>query len=361
MTFITQILCFILWLGIVPLCTGVIPVQVFGKKPRNFGTTYLLGWMTMMAVFELVAVPFIVEKRTLTDLSFLFSAIMTVLSLGGIILFIISLGKDTFTSCYELPRLWGNKKSEIVTWIVFAVVVLSQLVMSLIYMTPDGDDSYYLTQSVIADVKDNMYREEPYTGVISDLKLRYFMAPFSMFTAFMARKSGLHAAIVAHTIFPICLIPVTYLIYYKIANCLFEKHREKVAVFMTLIACIQTFGAASYYTNETFLLTRTWQGKSVLANIIIPFAFYLILLICKATEREKRVNVELSGVMVALFITNIAGTLMSTLWLFIMPIYELTLLIVIAVRNKKVWLPFAALLAILPCYLYMLIYGMKYM
>lgn len=361
MAVVRIIACYILWLGLVPLCAGVIPVYFFGKKPRNFGTTFLLGWVLMLSIFELLAVPFIVEGRSLTDLSKTFMIVMLITSLAGVIITIIGLGKCAVNECYEMPRLKEIGKSGWMTWLIFALILLVQLIMSIIYMTPDGDDSYYITQAVIADVKDVMMREEAYTGVVGALKLRYFLSPFPMFIAFLARRSGVHAVIVAHTVLPLVLIPLTYLVYYKIGSCFFNKHKDKVAVFMVIISGIQIFGAASFYTNETFFMTRTWQGKSVLANVIIPLVFYMLLLICRATEAKKEVNVELSGVILALLLVNMAGMLLSSMWMFLMPVYEGTLMLVIAIRNKKPKLVPALLIAVLPCYSYLLIYGTKFM
>ena len=46
---------------------------------------------------------------------------------------------------------------------------------------------------------------------------------------------------------------------------------------MILLFLFWIFGNVSIYTPETFLLTRTWQGKSVLANLLIPGCLFCLL------------------------------------------------------------------------------------
>jgi len=58
---------------------------------------------------------------------------------------------------------------------------------------------------------------------------------------------------------------------------LFKKNRDGVPIFMLLVGVLITYGNYSFYTVETFMLTRTGQGKSVLGNIVIPFIMLCLL------------------------------------------------------------------------------------
>ena len=48
-------------------------------------------------------------------------------------------------------------------------------------------------------------------------------------------------------------------------------------MFMILCAILQIWGNTSIYTPETFLMMRSWQGKSVFVNFIVPAVFLLFL------------------------------------------------------------------------------------
>lgn len=316
----------------------------------------------MLAVFQLLAVPMVLTKQTLSDLTWLFTTVVCSFSLAGVFVLLVGVRKDSLRDYFVVPDWKCMDRNERGTWIFFILLVLFQIVMSFAVSTPDGDDAYYVAHAQIAALKDTMYLEDAYTGVYRGLDARHVLAPFPMFIAFLARKSGMHAAAVAHSVLPAVLTVLTYLIFYKISSVLFpDREKNRRSVFMVLMAGIQIFGGYSIYTNETFFVTRTWQGKSVLANIAIPAALYILLRICaytetKQTNEEQRYGTTLAGLAAVLFAVNLAGALASSLGLLLLGIMEGVLLLVIAVRNRKMSILPAGVVSMIPCAVYMLIY-----
>lgn len=358
MIIIQQIATFVLWLGLIPLAMGVLPVYVLKKTERSIGNMFLLGWITMLAVFQLFAVPYVIQKRTLTDLVSIITIVVTVISVMGLLVAVAEMTRGIMDSSYVLPNWKRVKPSNWLLWILFVGLVLFQTGMSLAIMTPDGDDAYYVVHAHMANVKDTMFRENPYTGYDGGLDFRHVLAPFPMFTAMLARKSGMHTTAVAHSILPLVLIPLTYVIYYRIGCVLFRKREEKIPVFMVLIAAVQIFGASSRYTNEVFFLTRTWQGKSVLANVIIPAAFYVLSMICVNTDEKENAKGKAAGGFLLLFLVNLAGALASSLGLLLLTVLEFVFLLIIAIRNRRPWLILAGIISGIPSFVYMLLYWM---
>ena len=66
-------------------------------------------------------------------------------------------------------------------------------------------------------------------------------------------------------------------------------------MFMALMALWQMFGNVSIYTTETFFLTRTWQGKSLAGNFIIPAVFWIFLCLFREEERENLQRIGLAA------------------------------------------------------------------
>ena len=121
-----------------------------------------------------------------------------------------------------------------------------------------------------------MYRYLPYTGITTEVDFRHALAMLPMWTAHAARASQTHPTIIAHSFEPLVFIPLTLMVYLEIARAIFDvpkKHmfsERRLASFMVIVILLMMFGNTSIYTPETFLLTRTWQGKSLLANLILP-------------------------------------------------------------------------------------------
>ena len=127
----------------------------------------------------------------------------------------------------------------------------------------DGDDAYYVAQSVITDETNVLYRILPYTGLTTTLDVRHALASLPVWEAYLARVTGIHAAIIAHSVLPLLLIPLTYIVYFRIGQRLFRGQGRKTAAFLIVVGILQIFGNTSIYTNATFFLMRTWQGKSL--------------------------------------------------------------------------------------------------
>lgn len=153
-----------------------------------------------------------------------------------------------------------------------------------------------------------MYQVLPYTGGATELDMRHGLAPFPIWVAFLARVSGMHAATVAQVVLPVTLIGMAYIIYYMIGRRLFSgSSRRGLPLFMLFLEVLVIFGGQSLYTAENFLLVRTAQGKAVLACIIIPFLFFLLLLLFE--RMQKRQSAEY---WILLGLTMTAGCLCST-------------------------------------------------
>lgn len=362
MIVLRQIACFIMWLAVIPTVVGLIPSYALEKGKKKIGTLFLLGWVTMLAVFQLLAVPMVLTKQSLSTLVFVYSTTIYLIFLAGVFVLLVGCSAESFSDFVYIPKLRNSDRQERITWHIFVILLLFQIFMSLGLSTPNGDDAYYVSHAVIADVKDTMYLENAYTGAYGNLDARHVLAPFSMFIAFLARISGMHGAAVAHVVLPIPLILLTYLIFFKISTILFpDEERDRRVVFMVLIAGVQLFGNYSVYTNENFFLLRTWQGKSVLANIAIPLSFYWMLRICTRTERhrteaEKKFGTSLKGIFLMLLLTNLVGALASSLGLLLLVVLESVITVIIAVRNKNYRIVPGTALSLLPCMIYMILY-----
>lgn len=248
---------------------------------------------------------------------------------------------------------------ERIEWLLFFVLVGFQLYRAAAYTSFDGDDAYYVVESLIAQQADVMYRILPYTGGSTGLDVRHVLAVFPMWVAFISVKSGIHATIVSHVVMPLVLIPLTYLVYYEIGNALFGKRsdgkqgRENLPVFMILMCMFQIFGNVSIYTNETFFLTRTWQGKAVAGSLVIPAFIWLFLLIFDGVKKDKRTD---AGLWILLVCVNMTAGICSSIAVFIASILiaVTAFCLMLVERDFKVLLKIGA--ACIPNIIYMGIY-----
>lgn len=345
-----SVISLIFWLLIIPFCIGLIPANFISPYKRNPGVVILAGYFCMWAVFEVVTIPAVlfVKYHNFSVASDCFTVISILCAIAGLLVWYRNTKNDRPGLVFGLAKTgWMGRDTDVMSgkgkdflsnmtwaerieWLIFLGLIGFQLYKAVAYASFDGDDAYYVVESLLAQQADVMYRILPYTGRPTDLDVRHVLAVFPMWVAFVSVKSGIHATIVSHVVMPVALIPLTYLVYYEIGKILFrvqpvgEENRERVSaqrenlpIFMILMCMFQIFGNVSIYTNETFFLTRTWQGKAVTGSLVIPAFLWLFLWIYDGVKKEKKTD---AGLWLLLVCVNMTAGICSSIAVFIVSI-----------------------------------------
>lgn len=347
-----------IWLILVPMFLGLPFAGLGMEREKRLGTALVCGYMEMWALFQVVAVLFILTTGKFDQVVNVFTILAAAGSLAAFIWALYRAkthkipGPVREARC--LPWKLDNKKErfekcmEFGVWCVFFALVIFQVVMSCVMAFADGDDAYYIPISAATEVSGSMYHTVPYTGETTQLDVRHGLAPFPIWLAFLSRVSGVHATILAQSIWGGVMIVICYLIYSRIAKILFSDNKEGIPYFMLFAAILQIFGNYSFYTAETFLLTRSSQGKAVLANLVIPFLFWCLL----QMGQEYRMDKELAAqhrrpdgdsnkrkvlLCILIVLTSVASWMCSSLGTFLCAamIGVGGIIVAVAYRNQK--------------------------
>ena len=357
MAIVLKVCTFIYWLGLIPLGLGIFPINLIKKERRRLSLIYLCGLALMICIFQIMGTVFVFRLKPFSELETVFTISSTILSFSGLIYALIDIGRKGLNSYFEFPSIKKLDKKDLITYILFGGLLITQMVLAYIMATPNDDDAVYVTVANIADKLDKMFIISPEMGCSEPLDVRHGLSSFPLMYAFLARKCNLHVAVIAHKILPVFIIFIAYAVFYHVGKLLFNDDSSKISVFMVLIASLNIFGASSIYSREVFFLTRTWQGKSILANIAIPAVFYILLLIAKQeVDRKHMVTTERVGAFILLTIVNMVGNYASGLGMFMLPLYEGIVLIVMAIRNKSTWYITLGLISVIPSFVYLYLY-----
>ena len=361
-----QIAGILFWLVIIPFCIGLLPAGFMPEDERKPGIVLLAGYFTMWAVFGLVTIPVVVFVRY--DNFILASRCFMALAILGAVAGVwLTYRRRRFGRLREWMSfadcIREMSVAERIEWLLFLLLLGFQLYKAVAYASFDGDDAYYVAASLIAQQADTMYTILPLTGRHTGLDIRHALAVFPMWIAFVAQKSRIHATILSHTIMPLVLIPLTYLVYYEIGRLLFgrpdrqakvERSGENLPLFMILMAVFQIFGNVSIYTNETFFLTRTWQGKAVAGSLVIPALLWLFLLLYGG--RKKGAAAERAGIWLLLVCVNITAGICSSIAVFLVSILMAVAAFCLAIVERDYKVLFKMGAACIPNVFYVLTY-----
>ncbi len=295
---------FILLTVLLPFLAGWLFV---GQEEATKGLVFawLRGQMLFWAVFQLIAVPVIIRGGSFPTVVKAFSAAMALLSLAGL-LCLLRRGKEVFG---RKPKRLPFRLPSIL-WLLFFVLLFYQFYQILHLAYADGDDAFYIAIAAMTQDSDTMYALNPYTGLSTGLTVRYGLAPFPIWLAYLARMTDISVATIAHVLVPFVTLSLAYAAFYQLAKGVLAKAKAfGVPLFMLFAEVLILYGNVSLYTPETFLMTRSAQGKAVLAGIIIPVVLLLLWMQLQALEEKKTMPVSFY---VLFALTLLAGTLMST-------------------------------------------------
>lgn len=296
-----QILRLLLFAVVLPVCLGAGVAAFVEGRERSVIFMWIAGQLVLMALFQVISVPVILLQErasfepygAFSVLVFFFALSAAGGALGGILLWLFRRGKAGKAFPGGTIGAGGLKgvssggeamdKKTALLWAVFGTGLLAQLFLVFYLAFSDGDDAYYTAVSNVTVTTDTMYLVMPYTGGGTGLDIRHCLAPFPILVAFYARVSGFHPLVTANVVMPLFMILLTYCVYGLIGerllggkNSLFSKKSWRLPVYMIFVEILILWGNYSLYTAETFLMTRSRQGKAALANMVIPAVFLIL-------------------------------------------------------------------------------------
>lgn len=280
---ILQISANIVLLLIMPLMIGGFITLIIPQRD-SLSLRLLSGYIIAFAVFDLLVLPSIFLKLTLGLFSKLFFVVMILLSLTGFII-----GRKTTLSLIKeaVSTVFNIKKQAFL--LLAMLLILGQTIYVASSTHIDDDDAFYVATAETAVASDTLMEIDPYTGeAYTELPARYMLSPVMIWNAAISKITHTPPVITAHTILPCIFIPLSYMVYYLFADLL--ERRKKIknkGLFLLLVTIIFAFSGYSVYSQGTFLLTRIWQGKAMLAAFLLPAVLLYLMMFFEAGLTKK--------------------------------------------------------------------------
>lgn len=316
-----SIIRFLIWGGFLPSLLGVVMLRRW-EKEYDLLDMVLCGYILIWAVMQLIAVPMIYLRQSFQAFCGL-TVVLLILFLG---IAIWRDRKNVFKRyCFAVKQL---VKGDFPT-ILFRLLVLAQAIyVSCCYLVND-DDAFYVASAQTSLDTDTMYVFDPYTGdPFVSFPARYVLSPFSLFVAFMSRMVGVKAPAMAHTFLPFVFIILVYVVYKQWARFLFQDNQKAQTVFMYFVMLVYAFCDYTTRARGMMMFSRIWQGKAVLATILLPLILVFGMRMIRDTLLKRQ--------WYFLFLLMLASCLVSSMGIMLAAI-ELGICGIIASLYQRNW------------------------
>lgn len=300
-------------------CLGSYVQLIVSKEKITFGISVVYGFILYFFLFELVAFPMMILQRSLTELSFVWGILLGVLVIAA---------------CVKFRHVWIEQWKERIFRNYTADFYLMMLLIGVqcifvVLWTDNSPDAAYYVANVSANVAtDTINIYEPFTGALQEeFYVRYLFGLYPVHNSVVCQLTGIHPLLLTKTVMSVFTVIMSYLVYAKIGEQLFEKDEKKVWRLLVFFAIAQFF-FHTVYSGSTFLFTRGYEGKAILANVVIPFILYLGLCLFGRIDDKK------SWFM--LFCTGIAGVNISMSGMSILPV-AISAVALLAIFVHRAW------------------------
>lgn len=264
-----------------PFLLGLLITRFMEEEKNNILWNIVAGYILAFGLFELIVLPLIALRKSLSLLIGIY---------GGILIF-----AAVVSVCLNFKRFSVIFQETIAairrfTWVIWAqfLLILGQIWIYVRFGYVDADDSFYVASAATSIATNTIFQYNPYTGELYEsLPSRYVLSPFYAFIATVGKAVDNHPAIIAHSVFMILFLIVSYMVYWLIGKKLFAGDFEKTGYFLMIVSLLNIFSGYSEHTSGLFLLIRVWQGKAFLAGILLPLVLYLSMRLFFMEEKKE--------------------------------------------------------------------------
>ena len=307
-------------------------------KQNGFSATIsiIVGFFLMLIIFDVCCFPVMLKWRPLSLLAYIWLAVTIVLCALSVFV-----NRRLFIESFKGIAAFMRKNKLFMTGLI--LIVLAQIVIIGASYDFTLDASYYVAR-VNTDVTTNTINiYDPYTGEWTDhFEFRYFFSTYPTLCAVFSYLTGIHPVTYMKIVMCVTVVILYNLLTLMISGRLFKTGniQLKRLIFMAF-AGLMLFYFSSIYTPAQFLVTRSYEGKAILGNVVLPAILFLTMLIYED---------------VSLFIVCLGATALSNSANMLLPLMLFCMLLPAFIKHRDKRIVFSAVASAAPCVILLVMY-----
>lgn len=339
---IIRAIAFLLHFTIIPVALGRLITYKQTDNKDSAIATYIIGLFGSFAIFYVLCslLEWHQYWNTFTEpFTGCFTALCIAYSVVIAILLIVWMIKDKAAikaSIGNIKKWLSEKLNQIkankflgIYMIAFAAILIVQLYFAFAYEINEWsyDDYDYVVNSQDTITTDTIAYANYVNGEMPYTAEKRAVTAWPTFIAYMAKVSSFEVTTVCHTIMPVILLIVAYIVYYYIASFIF-KDAENRFIFLVLLSVANIFGLYSHYSSTFRLLGAIWQGKALLTAVAIPFfTIYLFETYKNNFDKHK---------VISLAMISLGAASLTTMSALLITITVVSAWIAMSIYNRKI-------------------------
>ncbi len=310
------------------------------KEKWSLTVTVMIGFFAYYALFALVCLPIMFTYSPLSLLAHCWIVPCVAVPFASFVIY----RKEWAVKIRELVGTIAHEKY---FWITIVAVTAASAALTAITYNFTLDAAYYVA-NVTTNVDTNMINVyDAFTGSWQDhFELRYVFATYYAADSVVCCLTGLPALIETKIVMSVTVMVIVNMLYVLLCRQFFKEHASALLMYVLMVAV--NFLFISNYTTSNFLMTRTYEGKTVVGNISLIAIFILYMMM--VSEGPKR------GSFLKLFIVSLGTATVSSTANMVIPAEICILFVPYAICHKKPGMLPKILLCIVPELVMMLVY-----
>lgn len=265
------------------LAFGSLVLRLMHQKFR-LTWAMVLGFFAYFAVFQVLYLPCVMLKASLSFLGVLWLALCLVLGILALIVCRRMWGAAFLAACRRKRRhVWELFLG------AFTLLLVGFQIYYMVRYGYNGYDTQYYIGAVSTGVHtDSMFVYNAVTGMKEEeLPIRYALSGFYMNWAAWCQALGLTPVLfMRYAVGALCALLANSILY-ELGRLFFSRKKAENGCWIVIIAIGLNFFFRTMYTTSEFLLLRSYEAKAYCANVVLPALFLACMWIWKKRDRRK--------------------------------------------------------------------------
>jgi hypothetical protein len=302
-------------------------------RGMSLSRTVFTGFFFYYLLFSVCCIAVTLKWRPLHVLTKLWIAVVIAVSLIGVI------------RGYALCKPAARKAASFINshrpaFIIMTLVFITFAAIVLISYQFTLDASFYVGNVTTSLQTDTLNIYDPFTGDWQDhFEMRYFFATFPMNDAVMCSLFRIHLLLWCKITMSATAMLLTFMVMYMMGRRIFGDDAGKICLFL-VFSSVANFFMITIYTTSTFLTTRNYEGKCLLANVVLPGILFVYT---ELLDDVKDIRAWLTLLLIAL-----GAPVLSSSSNMLVPAMIGVTMIPLAFMRKDIWVIPKSILCMIP-------------